>query len=527
MNLIKSYALRIVALSAVASVSACGGEVEDAEFQDELTRDRAGDDDDDDDGDLCGGDVNEELVEDVRALISAQGITPLETPPAIRPELVTLGRALFHDKILSGSHDVSCGTCHSPALGLTDRRPLFSSVKGEGVGLDRVGGHTGGRHTQTLFNLHVLETLAIDGKVEQAGDTVLGLGLPVILPPYQAAFEDFPGVTSPRVIAAQALVPEVTFGEMLGMPGDDPNNEIIGQCLNPETPLPLLFACMFDAYMARLGAVPEYVDMFEAAYGAPFETLNFGHAGTAIAAYQVTAFSSNNSPWDQFVAGDDCALTDNQLKGARHFLDEERGGCATCHSGNAFTDNEFHQTLAPQFGCGNDLPKRNGADGYDDFGRTRNTFAGPWIFGPTGDEIFPVEDRYRWRTAPLRNIEFTAPYGRLGHFATLEDYVAHYGDPVDALVNYDITQLPDTPLVDYTPFQCEHDSLHDSLLDNADAILTAGIDPALDDVNVKTPAHVHQLVAFLESLSDESKSPAALAQSIPSSVPSGLPVDAP
>ena len=280
--------------------------------------------------------------------------------------------------------------------------------------------------------------------------------------------------------------------------------------------------------MARLGAIPEYVELFEAAYeGVPFEAMNFGHAGNAIAAYEIATFASNQSPWDRFVGGDDCALSNKELRGAKLFLDEGAGNCVSCHSGAGLTDNAFHQTLAPTFGCGNDLPARNGATGYDDFGHARNVYAIPWLFGGGGDAVFPVEERYLWRTAPLRNVEFTAPYGRLGQYATLEAFIAHYIDPEAALVDYDITQLPDTPFVDYTAFQCAHDSLHDSLLDNADDILAAGADPLLATVKVKKKQDVDRLAAFLRALSDPSADPAVLAAVTPASVPSGLPVDAP
>lgn len=466
------------------------------------------------------------LIDEVRDLIDERGITPLHKPPPIRPELVELGRMLFHDKILSGGHDVSCGTCHNPGLGLTDRRPLFSGVHGHGLGLDRVGGQTGGRHSQTLFNLHTLDLLTIDGKVAMDGDNVVGLGLPVILPQYQAPFEDFPGVVAPRVIAGQAMLPEVTFGEMLGIPGVD-SNELLA-CLDPDVPLPVVFGCMFDGYMARLGAVPEYVEMFEDAYeGVDFADMNFGHAGNAIAAYELSVFASNGSPWDAFVGGDDCALDHEELRGARHFLAADRGNCAACHAGAGLSDSQFHQTLAPQFGCGNDLPKRNGAAGLDDFGHARNVYAGPWVFGGFGDEIFPVEERYAWRTPPLRNIEFTAPYGRLGQFAKLKDFVEHYEDPIESLLEYKIKKLPNTPFDDYTAFQCEHESLHESLLDNQDEILAAGADPLLATVHVDKSKDVKQLVAFLEALSDPAMRPGKLAQEIPDAVPSGLPVDAP
>jgi cytochrome c peroxidase len=493
---------------------AAGGCAADEEYGAGQVEDRSGD-----------NPCEHPLVGEVRGLIDDRGIEPLAAPGPIREELVELGRMLFHDKILSGGNDVSCGTCHNPGLGLTDARPLMSGIHGDGLGLDRVGGQAGGRHSQTLFNLHTLNTLTIDGKVEEVDGNVIGLGLPVILPQYQVPFEEFPGAPSSHVIAGQAMLPEVTFGEMLGIPGVD-DNELL-TCVDPNVPLPLVFACVFDGYMARLGRIPEYVEMFEAAYeGVDFADMNFGHAGNAIAAYELSVFASNQSPWDQFVAGDDCALSKQQLRGARHFLAEDRGNCASCHSGSALTDNEFHKTLAPQFGCGNDLPKRNGSTGLDDFGRARNELAFPWVFGGGGDEIFAVEDRYRWRTPPLRNVAFTAPYGRLGQFAELADFVAHYADPAGALVDYDISQLPDTPFLDFTGF-CAHDSLHDSLLANSGEILAAGADPLLATVDVSKQKHIDNLVAFLGALSDPNAHPDVLALEIPEVVPSGLPVDAP
>ncbi|HGG56733.1 MAG TPA: hypothetical protein ENK31_02930 [Nannocystis exedens] len=465
-----------------------------------------------------------ELVDAVRAQLAARDLAPLEAPE-IRPELVALGEALFYDKILSGGRDVSCATCHNPALGLTDRLTLNSGVKGEGVGPDRTGGQVGGRHTQTLFNMHLVENLTIDGKVEEVDGNVIGLGLPVILPKYQAPFEDFAGVLAPHVVAGQAMLPEVTFSEMLGIPGTDENNEIL-LCLDPEAALADIFGCMFDGYMARLREIPGYVQLFEAAYpGVSIADMNFGHAGNAIAAYELVAFASVDSPWDRFIAGDDCALDDQELQGAAIFFDEKRGNCASCHAGAAFTDSDFHNTLAPNFGCGNDLPGRNGANGYDDFGRPRNDYAEAWVLDGQGDEAFPVEERYRWRTAPLRNVEYTAPYGRLGQYATLEAFVSHYIDPETSLNEYDITQLSNATFVDYTTFMCSYDSLHDSLLGNSAEVIAAGPDPQLAEVEIDAAEDVGHLAAFLRALSEDALRPEELAKISPATVPSGLSVD--
>jgi hypothetical protein len=45
---------------------------------------------------------------------------------------------------------------------------------------------------------------------------------------------------------------------------------------------------------------------------------------------------TRNTPWDRFLAGDNCALTPAQRRGARLFFTAARNGgagCYTCHSG--------------------------------------------------------------------------------------------------------------------------------------------------------------------------------------------------
>ena len=103
---------------------------------------------------------------------------------------------------------------------------------------------------------------------------------------------------------------------------------------------------IWSGLMARLGAIPSYVTMFEAAYpGTAFADMTFAHAANAIAGFEIRAFPALDSPWEQFVAGDDYALKSSQLKGARAFFES---GCATCHSGSQLADFDHHNTaLAP------------------------------------------------------------------------------------------------------------------------------------------------------------------------------------
>ena len=64
--------------------------------------------------------------------------------------------------------------------------------------------------------------------------------------------------------------------------------------------------------MTRLLAYPEYVELFQAAFpNVPFADLGFEHAANAMAAFEISAFSFNDSPFDQYVAGTSCRIVQN------------------------------------------------------------------------------------------------------------------------------------------------------------------------------------------------------------------------
>ncbi|MFY0536216.1 cytochrome c peroxidase [Nannocystis pusilla] len=222
---------------------------------------------------------------------------------------------------MSGNRDVSCSTCHHPRLATTDRLTMNRGVYGVGIGPQRVGAAVGGRTTQPLWNLHKLQKgLAVDHKVPLAADGyVYPLGGPFI--PF--AWQDEAFDPDMKAAAGQAMMPEVTDQEMLGFPGD---NDFTDECPQDDPPFGLVL-CAWGKMMERLGAIPEYVEMFEAAYpGVDFEDMHFAYAGNAIAAYEFRAFFSDDTPWDRFVGrfdpttgavtpGDDDALTLQQLAG--------------------------------------------------------------------------------------------------------------------------------------------------------------------------------------------------------------------
>ena len=174
--------------------------------------------------------------------------------------------------------------------------------------------------------------------------------------------------------------------------------------------------------MARLGAIPQYRTMFEAAYpGQTFATMDFAHAGNAIGGWITDVFTFTNAPWDQFLAGNDDALTEQQLRGAQAFLTMAK--CSQCHTGPMLTDQKFHNVAVPQVGPG----FGDGPTGHDDFGRMR--------------ESHDLEHKYRFRTPPLRNVELTAPTATTARSSRCAGWVDHYTASDVKLRNYDVNQL--------------------------------------------------------------------------------------
>jgi cytochrome c peroxidase len=421
--------------------------------------------------DLTGG-ATAELAAEVRVLTAGRGIGPLERPAPVRPELVRLGQALAFDKILSGNKDIACMTCHLPTFATGDGRSLSIGQGATGLGTTRV--HPTGafipRNAPPAFNLFAHKTLFWDGRVTiDAQGRLQSPANERITPDMQHVFEFGP-------LSALPLFPVLSREEMRGEPG----NELAD--IRDKEPQQV-----WRALMARLGAIPEYRQLFEAAYpGTRFPRMTFAHASNAIAGFLIDRFGFTDSPWDRFLAGDDDALSEEQLRGAKNFMSAR---CSICHNGGAFTDNQFHNVAVAQVG-----PRAgDGADGRDDFGRMRVTGR--------------PEDRYAFRTPPLRNVVLTGPWGHDGAFTDLRAFIDHYSESDLKLRSFTDAHLE--PLLQGTML-----ATAEQILATRDTLLNGVVFPAVV---------VDEVTAFMSALTD----PAALnlGQVVPSRVPSGLPID--
>ncbi|MCB9453905.1 MAG: cytochrome-c peroxidase [Anaerolineaceae bacterium] len=409
----------------------------------------------------------------LRQILAAQNITPLTVEADFSPELVALGQALFFDKELSGNRDISCATCHHPLLATGDGLSLSFGTGGNGLGPVRSMGSGRTlvpRNAPDVFNRGAAEWQFMfwDGRIALQTDGS-------ILTPAGAQTPD--GLMN--IVAAQAIFPITSNDEMRGLSGD---RDIYGHLNEIAAIQAGDFPGMWNAVMARVLAIPEYVKLFQAAY--PDETtFDIQHLGNAIGAFEIQAFNFTNNPWNRYVAGDDSALSEEAKQGALLFFGD--AGCSVCHSGALLSDQQFHNRVVPQLGPG------KGIGAPFDYGRMLETGDG--------------EDLFAFRTPSLYNVALTGPWMHNGALMTLEAAVRHELDPETGCATYDPAQLR----VTFQPVVMNMDVEQ----------LTLGV--PVNRVSL-SDAEVGYLVAFLESLTD----PAALnlASTIPASVPSGLPL---
>ncbi len=414
----------------------------------------------------------------LQVLLDQAGVHPL-TRMTFSKEMVKLGEALFWDPELSGNRDTACATCHHASFATGDALSVSIGTLGRGLGALRVpaqGRRLVPRNAPPVFNFGYTDwkVLFLDGRV--SGSKADGFATP--------AFNFLPAGLD-NVLAAQAMFPVTSRDEMRGEVGDLDLNGKINELGNiPDYD----WAGIWQAEIDRLKVIPQYVDLFKAAYpNVNTSELAFVQAANALAAYQAETFTFEDSPWDRYLQGNMNALNAQEKRGALLFYGE--AGCATCHSGGLMTDQKFHNIAVPQVGAG------KGRERPLDLGRARET----------GNDC----DRFAFRTPPLANVAITGPWMHDGAYTTLEAAVRHHMDMTNSLKSFEPSKL--APYLQKT-------------LRNSEKVLNA-IQATCQPIPVPanlSDAQVQDILAFLNALT--SPSAVDMEQLIPPSVPSGLKV---
>lgn len=374
-------------------------------------------------------DRSSELDRTLRAEIERQNLSgdPSrgKTIPDINDPLSQLGMKLFYSKALGGDQDVACVSCHHPALGGGDDLSLSigaNAVQPDLLGPGRThrpdvanydGGPTVPRNAPTTFNVALYSRgMFWDSRVERVPGG--------ITTPASAIFGDI-DPDAVDIVSAQARFPVTSIPEMRAL------NFEVG---NPMSTVWSHLEARVGDYGEGLGELGknQWRREFEAVFGVgePVEELiTFERIVKAIGAYERSQLFIDN-PWKAYVEGDNEAISSSAKRGALLFLrsqERDGAGCASCHSGDLFSDEDFHVIATPQVGRG----RSDGLYGDDDFGRYR----------ATGDPV----DKYAFRTPSLLNVTATGPWGHAGSYTSLEAFIRHYIDPQAAVQNYDYSQL--------------------------------------------------------------------------------------
>lgn len=167
----------------------------------------------------------------------------------------------------------------------------------------------------------------------------------------------------------------------------------------------------------RLERIQTYRQSFAQAFGSPGITPE--RLGQALASFVRTIISST-SRFDWFVRGDFKRLTNQEIEGLHLF--RTRARCMNCHHGPLFSDRLFHHTGLSYYGRK-----------LEDLGR----------YEVTGRQ----EDRGKFRTPSLRDLQHTRPWMHNGLFVNLRGILNMYNHGITARRTPKPGEPPLSPLI--------------------------------------------------------------------------------
>ncbi|WP_299880527.1 cytochrome c peroxidase [uncultured Cocleimonas sp.] len=350
-----------------------------------------------------------------------------ETNP-LTAEKIELGRRLFFDRRLSFNDTFSCAICHIPEQGFANNELAMA------IGIE---GRSHRRNSPTLYNVAYNTSLFHDGREETLEQQIWG--------------------------------PLLAHNEM--------SNPSVGYVIN------------------KIKKMPDYKGLFEKAFDGG--GVNMRNLGRALADYQRTLVSADSS-FDRWYFGkQEDALSKKAQRGFQIF--SGKGRCSTCHTISdkhaLFTDQKMHNTgigyneamgikpakervvLAPGVFVDVDTAI------IDSVGEKKAADTGLYEITQNPD------DRWKYKTPSLRNVNLTAPYMHNGSLQTLNDVVSFYnkGGVANDLLDPLITplNLSDQEQSDLVTF------LQALTGSNVDTLVSDAFDAPIGDLTNSDPNWAH------------------------------------
>lgn len=452
--------------------------------------------------------------------------------PALADPLPQLGKLLFFSKAISGNFDTACVSCHHPFMGGGDNLAIpvgVDAVDPNLIGPGRIRANKGPtqlppygigdppmpRNSPTVFGLAFWDkSITWDGTVFSETGTAGTSGsnsrivAPLDTPPVTGM------LTNPAIPTANAIAYDQKFAAGMTISA--------GHGLFPGAVRPAMRGNAFPTLTndmavrqriaARIGgygegagelARNEWLPLFRTAFNSPNgtaqELITANNISIAIAAYERT-MTFTDTPWRKYVKGDAGAIGESAKRGALVFFNGTVDGganCASCHSGDFFTDEDNYVLAVPQIGRGK-ADRNSATDTNDDWGRGHVTAA--------------EADKWAYRTPTLLNVEVTGPYGHTGLFPTLEGIIRHHLNVEQSVNSFNYTTVSQ----DAGPLNTVNASAHTALaLQRLKEQRAANAPSVLRDVTL-TNAQVADLVEFMKALTDPcTKDKACLAKWVP------------
>ncbi|MDA9774746.1 cytochrome-c peroxidase [Algibacter sp.] len=318
-------------------------------------------------------------------------IIPNDAKNSITKAKVELGKLLFHETFLGKNpkmdesmNSYSCASCHHAVAG-------FQSGLLQGIGEGGIG-----------FGLRGEGRLKSSSYLERDLD-VQPIKSPSIL---NVAYQDV-----------------MLWNGQFGAVGSNAGTEANWTVGTPKENNSLGFEGVETQAIAGIGVHRQLIDedfiksssykaLFDVAFPNDTEDNCYTklNAALAIAAYERTVLS-NEAPFQLWLNGDDFAMSDDELQGARLFFD--KGQCYTCHSGPGLNGMEFHALGM------NDLAGENVLTVIDEATKKGRG-------GFTGNS----EDDYKFKTPQLYNLKDVDFYGHGGSFTSVRDIISYKNEAV-------------------------------------------------------------------------------------------------
>jgi len=359
---------------------------------------------------------------------------------------VRLGELLFKSKLLSGNNNIACVNCHLDEFHAGDGLPLAIGAGGEGKGTDRLYHGKGtivARNAISLFGTGLAKNKEFfwDGKVSEdaKGNRYSPIGKEL-----SDKFDN--------TLAIAAILPITERDELVGSSSIFSPNEI-RNAVNYNY-YDDKFQAVSEKITSRISELDSSDELKQLINSRKINNFNLVHVGNFLSKFIAHNFKCSESKFDKYLMGQNKVLTDSEKRGALLFYG--KGRCASCHTGNLFSDEKYH-SLGIYQGDFGPHPR------HRDIGR--------------GGVTFRLEDKFKFKTPRLIEVSKTAPYGHNGAYKTLRDItVQHFNPIMSILKSQDVNEF----------------SAVSPTLDSRDEVLST--------IRIENDNHLNDIVAFLKTL---------------------------